>query len=236
MLSVQLVIAKEATINIVTEELIPFSYFDVDENKVKGYCTDLIRAVMKEADLDYNIQMLPWARAVKQASNDRNTIIYVIGRIPSRENKFIWLNKIRDVNYHLYTLKQNSDLIVADANQLKDRFIAVGLNDVNYIYLKKQNYKNLILVNDYDQMLNLLRRKRVDMIAANDLPVIGLFNNVPKDEIDIIPVKGYVVPSIAVYFAINPKSDTAIINKLQTSFQKLIENGTYNKILAPIFE
>jgi polar amino acid transport system substrate-binding protein len=230
----QTISATEVTVNIVTEELIPFSYFDADENKVKGYYTQLIRAVMKEANIDYQITMLPWARAIREVSSQPNTLIYVIGRIPSRENNFIWLHKIRDVDYHLYTLKQNSDLITAGPEQLKNLSVAVGKNDVNYTYLKRQNYKKLVIVHDYDQMLNLLRRKRVDLIAANDLPIEGYFSEVPKQKVDIVAVEGYEVPAIGIYFALNPNSNIDIVNKLQNSFQTLIKNGTYHKILAPV--
>lgn len=94
----QTISATEVTVNIVTEELIPFSYFDADENKEKGYYTQLIRAVMKEANIDYQITMLPWARAMQEVSSQPNTLIYVLGRIPIRENNFIWLHKIRDVD------------------------------------------------------------------------------------------------------------------------------------------
>ena len=65
--SYSILLCSENTILIVTEEGYPLNYLDPVSNQVAGYCTELVRAVMDDTGMDYQIIIKPWPRAYAEA-------------------------------------------------------------------------------------------------------------------------------------------------------------------------
>ena len=55
-------------LEVVTEQYPPYNY--EEDGQVKGVGTEVVEEVLKEAGIDYNIKVLPWARALKKAETE----------------------------------------------------------------------------------------------------------------------------------------------------------------------
>ena len=63
---------------VVTENFPPYNY--VDENReVVGYATEIVRKCLSKAGIEYEIEVLPWARAFKSAKTPKNYLLYSAG-------------------------------------------------------------------------------------------------------------------------------------------------------------
>jgi hypothetical protein len=62
-------------VNIVTEIFPPFQ--TVNNGKLGGISTELVRKILVEADIDYKITPLPWSRSLNIALNKPNTLMSV---------------------------------------------------------------------------------------------------------------------------------------------------------------
>ena len=60
---------NKITINVVTENTFPLQYLEGEA--VKGPATELLEAVLQQAGVEYQIQVLPWARAYQIAKQQK---------------------------------------------------------------------------------------------------------------------------------------------------------------------
>jgi len=74
------------SILVLTEET-PFTKTDLND-KSGGEATDFVRAVLEHAEIDYQLQYLPWRRTYSRALNQREILIYPLARSPDREDDF----------------------------------------------------------------------------------------------------------------------------------------------------
>jgi len=236
LLSPQTIHASEPVLRIVTEDTIPINYLEKGDPEVKGYATDLVKAIMKEAGLDYKIHVLPWARAYKEAQNNKNTLIYSIGRIPKREDQFIWMTEIIELKNYIFSLNTNKHLENQSIEKLRMCKTAIIRADINYVYLKQKRFEDLVFVNSYQQIFSLLLRDRIQCFAASGL---GAESSIIQQRIKkgrIIPILELPELNISLYFAANRETDRHIIEKIKTSFQHIKENGDYLKIMQPLLD
>jgi polar amino acid transport system substrate-binding protein len=77
-------------IQIVTEEWAPYNYTN-ESGQIVGSSTELVKAAMQEAGLDYTINAYSWQRAFELTKQQQNTFIYSILRTDVRETSFQWI-------------------------------------------------------------------------------------------------------------------------------------------------
>jgi len=103
-----------ADVVIYTENYPPYNFADKD-GKVKGLNTVKVRQVMDRSGLSYDFVVLPWARALRQASTEKNALIFSIARIPEREEHFDWLVPLAPSNFYLFARSDDMRPVTAEA-------------------------------------------------------------------------------------------------------------------------
>ena len=83
--------AMPLTIN--TEEYPPFNYSD-DQGQIIGSATRLLRDALRQADIEANFRLLPWARAYTEARLRENHCVYSTTRTREREALFHWVGPL----------------------------------------------------------------------------------------------------------------------------------------------
>ena len=117
-------VAGSEEIHVCTENWPPY-YYEIN-GEIKGISTAIVKAVLKEAGLNYTINVYPWARAYDMALNDKNVLIYTIARTPEREKLFKWVGEITPADSIIaYKLKKRGDIIVKTVQDLKKYKIGV---------------------------------------------------------------------------------------------------------------
>jgi hypothetical protein len=90
--------------DIMTENYPPFNYENKNE-KVTGMTTDIVKEIMKSTGENYQIKLMPWARAYKQIINKPNKILFSMIILKSLKTMIqmfiIWVTQ---VNFHKYYL------------------------------------------------------------------------------------------------------------------------------------
>jgi len=222
--------SDEVLIKIVTESSPPISYFDPVTKEISGPATQLLRHIMKEANLDYDITILPWTRAIKYAKENKNTLIFSLNRTSEREFLFNWIGLIFSIKSDLYRLRSEVDHNYS-VEELKSSKIAVIKNDFRHTYLSDMGFKNLIFVNNYVQIHKLIKRKRIIFFMSNEIGISQFIKNHHLNKNDVIKVSNFNSIQTNLYFAINKNTDEHIVKKLQQSYKNLKHNGTYQKIM-----
>ncbi len=229
-------ILAEPRIQIVTENTYPWTYYDESNGKLKGFSTELITAIMKEANLNFEITVLPWPRAFRRVKNDKNTLIYSMGRTAERENQFIWIGKIFNINNSVYGLKKDNKKIIKDISELKNCITGVVRNDIFNQYFEDHGFQHVIQLESYEQILQLLKRGRIQCYGSSKIGADYFFERNNIDTNSVVPIFTIDDLNTDIYFAANIDTNAGIIKKIKESFLRIKENGTYLKIMQPMFD
>ena len=92
---------SESSINdekilILTEQFYPMNYTEngQDDDKILGFGTVLVIAVLEESKLEYEINIVPWARAIHTINKNKNVLVYSLSRSPERQDQYRWIGDI----------------------------------------------------------------------------------------------------------------------------------------------
>jgi polar amino acid transport system substrate-binding protein len=229
-------LCSENTIQIITEEGYPLNYLDPLSNSVEGFSTELVRAVMDDTGLDYEIVIKPWPRAYADATNIKNILLFSVARMEARENDLIWLFKILTVENKVYSLSSNRPHQEISLAELKQSKIAVVQNGMNDNYLKNNDFQELVYVNNLKHSLKLVQRNRLDYFASS---IVGIYQHIKKNNLKLSDYKAVLDlegNNPTLYLATNPNTDENIIKRITSSYKKIYNSGLYHKIMGPLLK
>lgn len=108
-----------------------------DENgRVVGPAADLIRQVMDETGLEYDIKLVPWNRAYTLATKLDNALVYAMLRQSEREAKFHWLVPVFETPLYLYGRPDETRPITVEALRQGHYTAACMLGDASCLILR----------------------------------------------------------------------------------------------------
>jgi len=102
--------AIAADVTLYTESYGNFNYLD-ENGKVAGRAAGMMRQVMRESGLDFDIKLVPWNRAYRLATERDDALVYALMRRPDREPLFHWLVPVLETELYLYGRKDETRAI-----------------------------------------------------------------------------------------------------------------------------
>lgn len=168
---------------VVTEHWPPFNY-KLPDNSIGGIATKRVIEILNRAEIDFEIQLYPWARAYHLAQSQRNVLIYSIYRNKEREKFFHWICPILPTTeLFLFTLS-NSRIQANDIDELKKYTIGIVRKEVASIYLKAKGFKegdNLFVSTNDDINLKALINRKIDFIIGTVPSMTARLRAIGKD-------------------------------------------------------
>ena len=213
---------------IVTESFFPFSYYD-ENKRLTGYSVDLVNHLLKNAQTDLKIEVLPWARALSIAESQPDVLIFSLLKTPERLNSFHWLAPLAKLQSFLWTMPTK------EANESLDwskKSIGV-LRDSSFDAEVLDNFtvrpNNIIRVNSYEQLVKLLVKGRVDYIAMPEVimqkpHLQGLFLSTEQ------PIKLQLLFDETLYLAASKNSDNKRVQMLKELMRKQLRSDEIKTI------
>jgi polar amino acid transport system substrate-binding protein len=223
-------LATAESILVLTEET-PFTKTDIND-KSGGEATDFVRAVLEHAQIDYQLQYLPWRRTYSRALNEPEILIYPLARSPDRENDFHWIGRLIPVNYYLFKQKTRTDISVTDLDKAKPYRIGVVNYFVQHEYLTAKGFTNLQPVNRNLQNVRKLLLGRIDLFPISEGGLISICERHNIDCNQFQPVIKLQGISDYLYLAFGPDSDPELVRRARASFQALKDSGLHSTIFA----
>ncbi|TQV85856.1 substrate-binding periplasmic protein [Aliikangiella coralliicola] len=226
--------ANSQKIKIVTEHFPPLQI--KNEDSLSGFSIDVINELLSTTEVKAEIDVLPWARAIKIADTRKNTMIFSITRTPEREHKYQWIGALEiDTKQCFWSLKSRRDIVITGWADVKDLRTAIAREDSQINRLNQNGFiesKNLYLTNDLAQSLQMLMQGRVEFLLAGELFISYYIKKLglPKSKLKRYCFRndGYYPLSIA--FNKNTSQDT--IELFKKSLQEMKESGALKKIYS----
>lgn len=208
-------------IKVVTEDTFPLQYLEND--KVIGPATDLVEQVLSLADIPYNIEVLPWARAYHLALNEPNVLIYSLAKTSARAEQFKWVGEIMALDYYLYGAIDSEINTHTPLENLKQYRIGTVRDSAVYQYLLKNDFKQLTTVVQGKQNLLLFEQNRIDLFPANKSTFQAICRQEALNCGNLKPVHKLDISSISLYMAFSQLTDNAIVERVRASYQAVIK-------------
>ncbi|AIM16116.1 amino acid ABC transporter substrate-binding protein [Bacillus sp. X1(2014)] len=217
-------IKKEGKILIGTEGTYPpFTYHD-SSGKLTGFDVELAEEVAKRLGVKAEFKETQWDAMFAGLDSKRfDMIANQVGIRPDRQEKYDFSDPYITSKAVLITHKDN--------NKVKSFEDIKGLNSAqsltsNYADIAKEYGANLVGVEGFQQAVELLASKRVDVTINDNIAYLDYTKQKPDAPIKIVDESEDASKS---GFMFRKNSDT-LVDAVNKALKDMIEDGTYTKI------
>jgi len=219
---------KTHELNIFAEDIPPFVYGKKDFIP-RGIGVEIVRYVAKQLNHSGEMEILSWNRAYKWTRDKSNNVLFPMSRTKARENLFKWVGPLFKSTSYLYKRKGNP----MEVNSLEDAknvlAISVVRNYASHQYLVDNDFKNLVDIGHTGGVIRSMVFNRASLISAGD---IFLRFRAKQAGVDYRLIKNTGVKLLeqTQYVAFSKSTPDSVIQQWQNIFNKIKQNGVYDKI------
>ena len=198
--------------------------FEHNGTNIDGLCTEMVKAILNNTDLDYVIKLRNWDYGYNRALSKRNHGIFCTTYTESRAPRFKWVGPL---TRNLWTIFAPAGTNLQIDNLEDARGLRFGgyRNDVMTEYLLERGYEVSTLDSD-DLNPKRLELGQIDLWIADRLagPYFASQQNVEG----LDPV--YSFNATELFLAINLDTPDATVEKLNAGLRKVHETGMFEAI------
>ncbi len=211
-------------------ETTPYTFQKGD--RVEGPATEVVEKTLQAAGLtDYQVKLYPWARAYDMALKEPGVLIYLIARTAAREQQFKWAGEIMKIQYHLYRLRERTDISVKTLTDAKNYTIGVMRDDVRQQYLQSKGFQRLAVSAQWIDNFNKLIKRQVDLVPLTQDDASSLCAEAHFDCAGLERVLTLDEASTGLYMAYSASTADSTVQRTRTAFDKLKADGTVRRIM-----
>lgn len=213
----------QEVLHLTTEQYAPFN-FDSD-GEILGLGADQVREIMRRSGIAYDMELLPWSRAIGLAREKAMTCVFTTAHTVDRDPDFKWIEPL---------LIERTLLIRAAGSNVKATTVAEATayrtgtqtGDYTVELLRNAGFTEIDLARDLDLTLKKLLSGRVDLMAASESFVHRLQNEgVPIEDVAVLYEQVFSI-------ACSPRTPDSIVARMQDALVGMISDGTQAEILA----
>lgn len=188
--------------------------------QLHGWSVSIVQQLMAEAALDYRFDVLPWARAFKEAQQSPDVLIFSLLRTAEREADFVWIVPLCPMRVSFYTAAHRADVQIQTLAQASRYMVGVENGQANYQFLRQNGFSeqhNLQVVGHNHQLQQMLQLGRIDLMLVSDVFVA----NLPDKGARLRRVFTAHALERYLYLAARHDANPALVSQLQQAWQRL---------------
>lgn len=224
-------------LHIAIDDYPPFEY--EEHGVAKGIGTQVVEAVLKEADLQADFTLYPFARAYSMVTQGEEPVLYYsLVRTPQREALVQWVGVVAPAEQVLLGLK-GRHFQISSPDDLKKYSIGTVLEDIVDQHLRSREAAlglHLDRAASYENNIKKLMRGRFDTWGGNRLVGLYLLERLGHRRSEVQVVYEFKELQGEYYLVANKTVPGAIVRQLQAAFAKIHADGTYQKIIREYLE
>ncbi|TRY31487.1 substrate-binding periplasmic protein [Aliiglaciecola sp. M165] len=209
-------------LRLVSEVMPPYQYYDGEQ--VVGKNIEQLKKVFTQSNLPFpGVELYPWARSFKIASEQQNTFIFPIVRTPEREKQFTWVAPMATATYSLFGLKSREDIQLKREEDVAAFKIAVTKDDITHKYFKKLGFEegeHFLISSDWLLIEKLFFNDKLGLMVSTHAHFAVQAN---RNNIDVNLYEEKLTLSdlsLRYYLAANKKTTPQLINRIKQAFPK----------------
>lgn len=209
---------------LATEEYPPYN-MSSPQGSVTGVSTDIVKALLAEARIQYQLAIYPWARAIAMARTEPDTCVFSMSRTPEREPLYQWVGPLVQNDWALFALPASP--VPAQLTDAVKASIGSYQGDAIVPYLQGRGYKVDVAPSD-DVNPQKLLHGRIDYWATGKL--IGQYRLQQQHIDNIKPV--LVFNRTEMYLACQRDIPQSLINQLNGTLAAMDKRGVISQIYS----
>ncbi|KQN40230.1 amino acid ABC transporter substrate-binding protein [Pseudomonas sp. Leaf48] len=217
---------------LLTENFPPYNMakngknFAQDEN-INGIAVDIVREMFKRANITYSLTLrFPWERIYKLTLEKPGYGVFVMARVPDREQLFKWVGPIGPDDW-IMLAKADSKITLDSLEQARQYKIGAYKGDVIAETLAKQGLNPIVVLRDQDNAKKLVNGQ-IDLWATGD--PAGRYLARQEGVSGLKTVLRF--NSAELYLALNKDVPDETVAKLQAALDQLRKEGRVDEIMA----
>ena len=201
----------------------PFTYHD-ESGKLTGFDVEIAEEIASRLGVKAKFMETQWDAMFAGLDSKRfDMIANQVGINEERMEKYDFSEPYISSVAVLVTQKGNTDVkTFEDIDGLKS---AQSLTS-NYAEIAKSNGAELVGVDGFNQAIELLNSKRVDVTINDNLSVLDFLKQKPDANIQIVDEAGDAAQSGLMF----NKGNETLVEAVNEALNEMIEDGTYDKI------
>lgn len=214
-------VAAADIVHFTTEDYPPYNYRVGSEIRGAGY--DQVLLMMKEINVPYTIEMMPWARAIALAESEARHCVFTTAHIPERDKLFKWVEPIA-VGRNFMVSHKSSGIKVRNIEEAKSFIVGTQRNDYTQTLLENEGFPKIDLATDLKLTLKKLVTKRIDLMPISEQHFIKL-----QEAGEALDAQ-FLFSEQKFAIACNANFPDDLLARMQGALDKLIADGTQAKI------
>ncbi len=208
-------------IHFVTEPYAPYNY--AENGQLMGLSVDLVNGMMSGLDVDYDMEIMPWARAISLAESQTHYCVFTTVHTPERDKHFKWVEPLVTARNYL-TKKKGSDVMADTLEEARKYLIGSQRGDYTVEILESKGFDRLDITSEIDLTLNKLLKGRIDLMPMAD----GMIREKQAQGIDVEPM--IILTTSINAIACNIQTPNTLIKAMQDRLDQMTVDGTKEEI------
>lgn len=215
--------SAEEVLHLTTEQYAPFNFNS--DGEILGLGADQVREIMRRSGIAYDMELLPWSRAIGLAREKAMTCVFTTAHTVDRDPHFKWVEPLL-VERTLLIRASGSNVEATTVAEATSYRTGTQTGDYTVELLRDAGFTEIDLARDLDLTLKKLLSGRVDLMAASESFVRRLQNEgVPIEDVAVLYEQVFSI-------ACSPQTPDDIVARMQDALVAMIADGTQAEILA----
>ncbi len=198
--------------------------FEHSGDNVDGLCTEMVKAILKNTDLDYVIKLRNWDFGYSRAMNKPNHGIFCTTYTKERAPKFKWVGPLAKNLWTVFA-PPGSTMKMKRLEDAKGKVFGGYRNDVRSKYLEERGF-NVSALDSDDLNPKRLELGQIDLWISERLS--GPYLASLQDVEGLVPVFSF--NETKLYLALNLETSDKIVAKLNKALEEVHRSGVYQAI------
>lgn len=219
-------IVHAENLQLITEELAPLSF--TKDGYVTGFCTEVVREIMRRTSTQASIEVQPWVRGYKTAIEGSSVGLFCTSRTAERESLFKWVGPIYDVVDGVY-IKRGAGISVKSLADIKGaESVLVLRGSYSHQLLERLRFKNIYTGKTPEEIVKMILAGRAPLMIASNLTVPEVLANLGEKPDSLEQV--FVVTRAKTYIAFSSRVSQKIVHRWQDALDDMKNDGTFSTI------
>lgn len=179
--------AKNTSVVVLTTPLPVFSEVS-SSGRVTGYAVELAEGVLAQANLQADVQPVPFARALVDAKENPSSLIAGLARIPKREDDYYWITPIAANPATLFVLKDSPLHQIKGATLEHIESVSVMRHDYREDAIRQYSHIGLVETSTWVQAIELVKKGRVQGVFYSPVGMSLSCGEANIDCDDLVPL------------------------------------------------
>lgn len=162
--------------------------------------------------------------------HEKNVVIFPCNRTEQREKLFNWVGPIYTFHFQIFAKADNNYMISNIEDAKKFKTIGVARDFYSDQVLTQLGFANLDRSTTPSSMLLKLINNRIQLMADDDLGMMGLLQEVNADNAAIKPV--FRLFDVQTYVCLSHDTKPSIVAQWQHTLDEMRRDGSFSKLVT----